>query len=146
MANEAASADTIDAVVRANPQLNDPATLEGVESLIGKLAPLVQGERFHNLVDLASAVSDVVDMADNAMVQKLAHDYENLAAIAFNLNNAVRYATAQAGADPRPPSVLQSIRRLNQDMDARRGLAMILNLLALLGRDARYSQEVMGGD
>lgn len=146
MSNETTPLASVDTVLRTNPQLNNPATVAGIESLIGKLAPLVQGERLHNLVDLASALSDIVDMADNAMVQKLARDYENLAAAAFNMNNAVRYASAQAAAESEPPSLWQTLRRFNRDADARRGLATVVALLALLGRNARYAQQVADQD
>lgn len=146
MSNETTSPASIQAALRDNPQLNDPATLAGIESLIAKLAPLVQGERLHNLADLASALSDVVDMADNAMVQKLARDYENLAAGAFNLNGAFRHASAQAAAEGEPPSLWQTLRRFNRDTDARRGLATVVALLALLGRHARHSQQLLDHD
>lgn len=137
---------SIETVVRENPGLNDPATLQGLHSLIDKLTPLIQGERFHNLVDMASALSDVVDMADHAMVEKLAHGYENLAGAAFNLNNTLRYASARAAAEPNPPTLWQTLRRLNRDEDARRGLAVVLNLLILLGQDARYSQDALAAN
>ena len=146
MTNEIATTASVETLVRQSPQLNNPATLEGIESLVGKLAPLIQGERLHNLVDLASALSDVVDMADDAMIQKLMKAYENLTAGAFSLNNAVRYASAQAAAETDPPSLWQSLRRFNKDDDARRGLAMVLSLLALLGRDARQSRTTMDAD
>ncbi|MEO7198941.1 MAG: hypothetical protein ABIY56_01865 [Dokdonella sp.] len=146
MTNEIATTASVETLVRNNPQLNNPATLAGIEALIGKLAPLVQGQRLNNLVDLASALSDVIDMADDAMIQKVMKAYENLAAGAFNLNNAVRYASAQAAAETDPPSLWQSLRRFNKDEDARRGLSMALSLLALLGRDARQSQTTMDAD
>lgn len=137
---------SFDTFLRDNPQLNDPATLEGMDALAEKLAPLLQLKRFHNLVDLLSAASDVVDMADDAMVQKLMKGYEDLAAGAFNLNNLVRYAGAQAGAEKQPPTVWQSLRRLNRDEDARRGLAMALAMLGQLGRQARQEASLLPED
>lgn len=128
---------SFDSFLRDNPQLNDPATLEGMGALAEKLAPLLQLKRFHNLIDLLSAASDVVDMTDDAMVQKLMRGYEDVAAGAFNLNNVMRYAGAQAGAEKEPPTVWQSLKRLNGDADARRGLAMALSMLGMLGRQAR---------
>lgn len=128
---------SFDTLLQNNPLLNDPATLEGISALVEKLAPLLQGKRFHNLVDLLSAVSDIVDMADDAMVQKLMHGYEDLVAGAFNLNNAMRYASVQAGTAEEPPTVWQSLRALNRDPDTRRGLSMALNMLGLLGRQSR---------
>lgn len=132
--------------LQENPQLNDAATLDGMGALAEKLAPLLQLKRFHNVIDLLSAVSDVVDMADDAMVQKLMKGYEDVAAGAFNINNVMRYAGAQAGAEEEPPTVWQSIKRLNGDADTRRGLAMALNMLGQLGRQARQNATTTAGD
>ncbi|MEO7067326.1 MAG: DUF1641 domain-containing protein [Rhodanobacter sp.] len=141
-----ASQQSFDSFLQDNPQLNDPATLRGMADLIEKLAPLLQGRRFHNLIDLLSAVSDVVDMTDDAMVQKMMKGYENVMAGAFNLSNLTRYANAQAGAEENPPTVWQSLRRLNGDADARRGLAMGLAMLGQLGRQARQDGVTLPDD
>lgn len=133
---------SISAVVREHELLNNPSTLSGMESLLARVAPLVAAGRFDNIVDLLSAVSDVVNMADNAMVEKLAHDYENLASAAFKINGVMRHASDQAAAQDDLPTLWQTMRRLNRDEDARRGLLMIVNMLALLGRDVRYSREM----
>lgn len=137
---------SFDAFLKNNPQLNDAATQDGMAALVEKLAPLLQSKRMHNVIDLLSAVSDVVDMADDAMVQKMMHGYENLTTGAFNLNNTFRYAAAQAGAESEPPTVWQAMRRLNRDKDARRGLAMVLGILALLGQQARQGAEELPDD
>ena len=146
--HESATAPTqsFDRFLQDNPQLNDPATLEGMAALTEKLAPLLQLKRFHNVVDLLSAVSDVVDMTDDALVQKMMKSYENLAAGAFNINNVMRYAGAQAGAEKEPPTVWQSLKRLNGDADARRGLAMALSMLGQLGRQARNEATTLSED
>lgn len=137
---------SFDSFLQENPQLNDPATIAGMGALTEKLAPLLQLKRFHNVIDLLSAVSDVVDMADDAMVQKLMKGYEDVAAGAFNINNVMRYAGAQAGAEEEPPTVWQSLKRLNGDADTRRGLAMALNMLEQLGRQARQNATTTSGD
>lgn len=139
MNTQIASPQSVEMLLRTNATLNDPATLRGIDALVDKLAPLVQSQRFHNVIDLLSATSDVVDMADDAMVQKMMQGYEGLITVVFGLNNTLRYASAQAGADKDPPSVWQALRRLNRDQDARRGLAMILATLSLLGQQARQS-------
>ena len=141
-----ASNGSFDTFLQNNPQLNDPATLQGMSALVEKLSPLLQGKRFHNLVDLLSALSDVVDMADDAMIQKMMKGYEDVVASAFNVNNVMRYASAQAGADENPPTVWQSLRQLNRDPDARRGLAMALAMLGLLGRQARQDAAMLPED
>ncbi len=146
MTTEMTQNTSFDALLRSNPQLNDPATVQGIADLVGKLAPLLQGQRLHNLVDLLSAVSDVVDMADDAMIQKLMKGYENVVAGAFNISNAMDYAIAQAGAEKEPPTLWQALRRLNRDDDARRGLAMALSMLGLLGRQAREGAAVLPDD
>ncbi len=140
------SPESLDTLLKNDPGLNNPATLQGISDLVGKLAPLLQGQRLHNLVDLASAVSDVVDMADDAMVQKLMKGYEGVAAGAFNITNAMNYASAQAGAEKEPPTVWQALRRLNRDEDARRGLSVAMSMLSLLGKQAREGAAVLPDD
>ena len=140
------STESLDTLLKSDPGLNNPATLQGISDLVAKLAPLLQGQRLHNLVDLASAVSDVVDMTDDAMVQKLMKGYEGVAAGAFNVANALNYASAQAGAEKDPPTVWQALKRLNRDEDARRGLSVAMSMLALLGRQAREGAEILPDD
>ena len=140
------SPESLDTLLKNDSGLNNLATLQGISDLVGKLAPLLQGQRLHNLVDLASAVSDVVDMADDAMVQKLMKGYEGVAAGAFNITNAMNYASAQAGAEKEPPTVWQALRRLNRDEDARRGLSVAMSMLALLGQQAREGAAVLPED
>lgn len=137
---------SFDSFLQDNPQLNDAATQEGMAALVEKLAPLLQGRRFHNLVDLLSALSDVMDMTDDAMVQKMMKGYEDLTTSAFNLNNLMRYAGAQAGSVEEPPTVWQSLRQLNRDADARRGLAMTLAMMGQLGRQARQDAAMAAED
>lgn len=146
MNTQIAPTDSLNALLQNDPALNDPATLQGISDLVAKLSPLLQGQRLHNLVDLASAMSDVVDMADDAMVQKVMKVYENMTAGAFNLSNAVGYASAQAGAEKDPPTLWQAMRRLNRDEDARRGLSVALAMLSLLGRQARQDGMTLPDD
>ena len=140
------SPESMGTLLKNDPGLNNPATLQGISDFVAKLAPLLQGQRLHNLVDLASAVSDVVDMTDDSMVQKLMKGYEGGAAGAFNLSNAMSYASSQAGGEKEPPTVWQALRRLNGDEDARRGLSVALSMLALLGRQAREGSEILPED
>lgn len=142
MKTEASAVD----MVRANPLFNDPATVRGLESLLERISPLLQARRFENVVDVLSALADVVDMADNNMVEKLARDYENVAAGAFKINGVFRHAADQAAAADNPPSLWQMLRRINKDEDARRGLLVFVNMLTLFGRDARYMRSVMQAD
>lgn len=63
----------------------DKATEAGLIDLANKVAPLIQGRRFHNVVDLLSLVADGVDMADDAMIQKMMSGYEDLVSNAWML-------------------------------------------------------------
>ena len=137
---------SFDTFLQNNPQLHDPAMLDGVAALVEKLSPLLQGRRFHNLVDLLSALPDVVDMTDDAMVQKMMKGYEDLVTGAFNINNAMRFASVQAGAEEEPPTLWQTMRRLNRDPDARRGLAVGLAMLSQMGRQARQDAVILPDD
>ncbi|MDN3553092.1 hypothetical protein QWY74_06365 [Halomonas almeriensis] len=128
-------------VLESSPALQDPATLEGAASLIEKVAPLLQGERLHNIVDLLAATSDVIEMTDEAMVQKLMALYEESIGGVWAVSNAVQYAAAQSGAEEVPPTLWKSIRRLQNDENARRGLDTTINLLAELGRQSRIAGQ-----
>lgn len=133
-------------LLASSGSLNHEATVQGVSNLIDKLAPLLQSGRLHNVVDVLSALSDVVDLADDALIQKLTRNFEVFTAAAFNMNNALEYAVAQAGAQGELPSIWQTIRRINRDDDARRGLAVVVSLLVLLGRQARQGAMPMPDD
>lgn len=133
-------------LLRDNPQLNDEATVNGIAALIEKMAPLVQGGRMHNVVDVLSALSDAVDLADDGIVQKLSKDFEEMTAIAFNGSNCLNHALDVAGRDEQGPSVWQAIGRINRDEDARRGLGVVMAVLAQLGRQARLGAMPMPED
>ncbi|OEY67588.1 DUF1641 domain-containing protein [Marinobacter sp. X15-166B] len=137
---------SLEQVLKTIPELQDQATLDGMSDLLIKVAPLIQGRRLHNIVDLLAATSDVIEMADEAMVEKLMALYENGVGGVWALSNALRYASAQAARDETPPTIWQSLRRLNKDEDARRGLSMAINLAAELGRQSRAANGPMPED
>ena len=141
-----AAPQSLEEVLKTVPALQDQATLDGISDLITKAAPLIQGRRLHNIIDLLATTSDVIEMADDAMVQKLMALYEEGIGGAWAISNALRYAAAQAAHEKTPPSIWQSLRRLSKDDDARRGLNMAINLLAELGRQSRVTNEPMPED
>lgn len=143
---QAQSMGSLADLARQSPELNDQATLEGISDIVAKLAPLLQGKRLHNVVDLLSAVSDVVDMADDAMVQKMMKGYEEVVAGAWNLSNITRHSAAEAGRVETPPTLWQGIREFNRNEDARRGLLVAMNLLSSVGRQARIAGEPITED
>ncbi|MGP9631315.1 hypothetical protein ACT3TA_18065 [Halomonas sp. AOP42-C1-46] len=144
--NAAESIRTLDQVLESSPDLQNPATLEGIAELIEKTAPLLQGRRLHNIVDLLAAVSDVIEMTDDAMLQKLMALYEESIGGVWALTNALRYASVQAGEEETPPTLWKSIRRLNSDEDARRGLDTAINFMAELGRQSKIAGQTMPED
>lgn len=149
MSNESsavASPQSIEQLLEAAPELQDQATLDGLSDLITKTAPLIQGRRLHNIVDLLAATSDVIEMADDAMVQKLMTLYEEGIGGAWAISNALRYAAVQAAQDETPPTIWQSLRRLSKDEDARRGISMAINLAAEFGRQAKAANGPMPED
>lgn len=128
------------------PELQDQQTLEGLAELVAKAAPLIQGRRLHNVIDLLAATHDVIEMADESMVEKVMAAYEQVTGSGWAVGNAVRYASAQAAQEETPPTVWQSLRRLNRDEDARRGLSVAINLAAELGRQSRANHGAMPED
>lgn len=140
------SPKSLEQVLETVPELQDQATLDGLSELITKAAPLIQGRRLHNIVDLLAATSDVIEMADDAMVQKLMALYEEGIGSVWAITNALRYSSAQAAQDETPPTIWNSLRRLSKDEDARRGLSVAINLAAELGRQSRAANGPMPED
>ncbi|ATQ68748.1 MULTISPECIES: DUF1641 domain-containing protein [Methylosinus] len=114
-------------------------TARGVSELLEKASPLLQGRRFHNIVDLLSLVSDGVDMADDAMIEKLMKAYEEAIGAAWTLGNAARFAANEAATKPTPSLI--GLLRTAGDEDVRRGLHFALLFLAALGRGQRDDAE-----
>lgn len=148
MSNESATASIqpLAKVLESSPALQNQATLEGIADLIEKASPLLQGRRLHNIVDLLAAVSDVIEMTDDAMVQKLMTLYEESIGGVWAITNALQYASAQAGQREVPPTLWKSIRRLNNDENARRGLDTAINLMSELGRQSKISGQPIPED
>lgn len=114
----------------------NPESLEhnpGLEALQGKLQPLLDGGRLDNLVDLMSLLSDTVDLFDLATVEKLARLFEDTTAFTWSLGNALRMATAKTAAEAEPPN-LYGLLSLLREKDTRRGVALVLRTLNVIGR------------
>ncbi|PSS58291.1 DUF1641 domain-containing protein [Pseudomonas sp. BBP2017] len=105
----------------------------GLEAFLNKLQPLLDGGRLDNLVDLASLLSDLVDLLDAAMVEKLSVQFEHATALSWNLGNAVRLAKAQTREQPDPPS-LYGLLSMLRDPYTRQGCALVLRVLNAIGK------------
>lgn len=115
----------------------NPATAEALRHLADKLEPLIQGQRLDHLVDLASLLSDLVDMTDERMVEKTMRSWEELIAVGWTTGNAIRFAGNQIEQQQHPPTLLQLMKQMN-DPDVRRGLAFILAFTGVIGRQLRH--------
>lgn len=144
--NPEASTQTLEQLLECLPALKNEATQAGLADLLEKLAPLLQGRRLHNIVDLLAATSDVIEMTDDAMLQKVMALYEDSIGGIWMLTNALRYASAQAAANSTPPTLWQSVKKFNQNEDARRGLDVVSNILTELGRQAAIKGQKMPED
>ncbi|EAY69052.1 hypothetical protein BDAG_01797 [Burkholderia dolosa AU0158] len=123
--------------------LSDPDALSGTQAveaaapdwspLHAKLQPLVDGGRFDNIVDLLSVVSDLVDFADPALVEKLSKTFEEIVAASATAGGALRIASAEARRQPDAPS-LRALWATARDPDTRRGIGIVLRTLQIVGR------------
>lgn len=104
----------------------------GVDALMKKLEPLLVSGRMDNIIDLLSLGSDLVDLLDTAMVDKLAQGFEDVTALTWTVGNALRMAQAQS-SDTQPPSLLGLVQLLREPQ-TRRGIALMLRVLNNLGR------------
>lgn len=101
--------------------------------LADKLQPLADSGRLDNIVDLLALASDLVDLLDAPMVEKLGALSEQATGTAWTLSNAWRAAQAQGLREAQPPG-LGGLFKLSRDEDTRRGLALVLRTLQGLGR------------
>lgn len=113
------------------------AALEGLRSLVVKLEPLLAGDRLSRLVDLMSVATDIVDMSDSYMVEKLANVFEEGSSAAWLAGNAARVASAQVSKLSEPPSLVRLLR-MTSDPDVRRGLAFALEFSGALGKQLNH--------
>lgn len=105
----------------------------GLEALLNKLQPLLDTGRMDNVVDLASLLSDLVDLLDAAMVEKLALLFEQATAASWCIGNAARMAASETRSEAQPPT-LYGLLSLLREPDTRRGVALLLRTLNVIGR------------
>ncbi|MGN8143858.1 DUF1641 domain-containing protein [Pseudomonas sp. 22105] len=110
-----------------------PSATPGYTALMARLQPLIDAGRLENIVDLLSLLSDLVDLLDEAMVEKLSLLVEQAAAGSWEMANALRLAKAEVAAQHQPPSVVALLKLLN-DSDTRKGVAVVLKALNVIGR------------
>ena len=138
--------NTLPAAEQCASVLGTPAMTGGAETadsltlLADKLRPLMDSGRLDNLVDLMALASDLVDLLDPPMVEKLGTLSEQASGAAWTLANTWRAAHAQGLQEAHPPG-LAGLFQLSRDEDTRRGLALMLRSLQGLGRQMRNQRE-----
>lgn len=115
------------------PLMTNPAAQEGLEELIQKLEPLLAGRRLNRIVDLMSVVSDVVDMTDDYMIEKLCKSYEEVVGAAWTTGNIARMASNEVRHMEEPPSGWELLKTA-RDPDVRRGIAFMLMMAKGIGK------------
>jgi len=120
-----------DALPAGDTQASLPASAWA--ELSPRLEPLLLGPRLDNLVDLAALVADLVDFVDPAMVEKLSGVFEETVAAHATVGGALRLAAAQSRRDAHPPG-MGALWALARDADTRRGVALLLRTLQVIGR------------
>lgn len=103
------------------------------EQLLKNLAPLMAGNRLNNLVDLLALVADLLEMTDNAMVEKLAGVFEDVVTVGWEGGTALRMAWGEQINREGDVSLRQVFSMLN-DPDTRRGIMLLLRVLQITGQ------------
>lgn len=111
---------------------------EPLAALLEKLQPLLAGGRLDNVVDLLSLLSDLVDIADNALVEKLSGVFEGLVAAGWEGGMALTMAHTELQLDPSPVN-FRALYALLRQPDTLLGLMLVLRTLQIVGQRMRSS-------
>lgn len=90
------------------------------------------------MVDLLSLLSDVVDIADNALVEKLAGVFEGLVTVGWEGGTALQMAHSELQLNP-PPASFRALYALLKQPDTLLGLTLLLRTLQIIGQRTRDS-------
>ncbi|HEI6917371.1 TPA: hypothetical protein SK291_000439 [Yersinia enterocolitica] len=101
--------------------------------LLNKLQPLLAGGQLNNAVDMLSLLSDVVDIEDNALVEKLAGVFEGVVAVGWESGNALRIANTELRLNQESVNY-RSLYSLFRDRDTLVGITLLLRTLQIIGQ------------
>lgn len=106
---------------------------QGLNELLAKLQPLIAGNRLHNIVDVLSLLSDLVDISDNAIVEKLSGVFEGVLSASWEGGSAMSmaYTELQFNQDKH---TLRSTYSLLKHPDTLKGIALVLRTLQIVGK------------
>lgn len=82
---------------------------------------------------MLSLLSDVVDIADNALVEKLAGVFESIVAVGWESGNALRMANTELQLNQEAINY-RSLYSLFRDRDTLVGITLLLRTLQIIGQ------------
>ncbi|MBP6562085.1 MAG: hypothetical protein KA214_01275 [Neisseriaceae bacterium] len=106
---------------------------QGLAELLTKIQPLIAGNRLHNLVDVLSLLSDLVDISDNAIVEKLSGVFEGVVSATWEGGSALSMAHTEMQFQQNKHS-LRSTYTLLKHPDTLKGIALVLRTLQIIGK------------
>ncbi|CFR21371.1 hypothetical protein ACSMDF_12595 [Yersinia enterocolitica] len=101
--------------------------------LLKKLQPLITGGRLNNVVDMLSLFSDVVDIADDALVEKLSNIFEDVVSVGWESGNALRMASVELKLNSETVNY-RSLYSLFRHQDTLVGIHLLLRTLQIIGQ------------
>lgn len=105
---------------------------EALAALMEKLSPLLASGRLNNVVDALSLTSDLVDMADNALVEKLAAVFDDLTSAGWEGGMVLKMAYSELQQSEQP-ATLRGLYALLRQPETLLGLMLILRTLNIIG-------------
>ncbi|CAI0740180.1 TPA: hypothetical protein ACSTJY_002775 [Serratia fonticola] len=116
----------------------DSSQAQPLDALLAKLDPLLATGRLDNVVDLLSLLSDITDIADNALVEKLAGVFEGVVAAGWEGGMALKMAHSELQLNSSPANY-RSVYALLRQPDTLLGLMLVLRTLQIIGQRLRTS-------
>ncbi len=116
----------------------DLSQAQPLDALLAKLDPLLATGRLDNVVDLLSLLSDITDIADNALVEKLAGVFEGVVAAGWEGGMALKMAHSELQLNSSPANY-RSVYALLRQPDTLLGLMLVLRTLQIIGQRLRTS-------
>jgi len=116
----------------------DSSQAQPLDALLAKLDPLLATGRLDNVVDLLSLLSDITDIADNALVEKLAGVFEDVVAAGWEGGMALKMAHSELQRNTSPANY-RSVYALLRQPDTLLGLMLVLRTLQIIGQRLRTS-------
>lgn len=116
----------------------DSSQAQPLDALLAKLDPLLVTGRLDNVVDLLSLLSDLTDIADNALVEKLAGVFEGVVAAGWEGGMALKMAHSELQMNTSAANY-RSVYALLRQPDTLLGLMLVLRTLQIIGQRLRTS-------